>query len=488
MRAVTTDSSGAYEIAGLYPGEYRLVVAKFEASLTGPRDATVTVRAGQIAENLDLAMRRLSAVTGAVRDAFGEPVESVTVQLWQRRSGGGRALLLPVNGVLPRQTDDRGRYRLFGVPPGTYYVVVSDEPPEPRLREPARAVSGPSTRVYYPGTATIAESVPVHVDADRDVAGTDILFEARALARVQGIALDASGRPLQWPVILKDSERSGFPTPAQRTAVVDADGTFRFLNVPPGDYVVQGIVRSGAIGRAAEFDMEYVTVTEGETPPVVLRTSSGSTLRGRIVADGDLAGEPLDRFGLSAHAADFDYVHVGDEEAQASVAEDGTFEMVSLHGSLYMTGSAPDGWWLQSVHIGAADAAYQPFSFRSADAPLDNATAVFADTGASLTGRVRREGNVPASEYSVLVFSTDRNRWWARSGHVKLARPNSEGVFRVETLPPGDYLLAALDTFDINTEWLDPELLAQLVPSAQRMTLREREQATIELDLIRRPR
>jgi hypothetical protein len=266
---------------------------------------------------------------------------------------------------------------------------------------------------------------------------------------------------------------------------VAADGSFTFSNVPPGDYVVQATV--GTELRPAEFGMQYVTVTDGEVPPVVIRTMLGTKLIGRIQLEGDGEFISMNRFGLDTHVVDWDYVKTGSSSPPAIVQEDGTFEMSGLHGSKHIVGSAPEGWWLKSVDIGAVDASEQPFPFGAGGQGHDNVVATFADTGAEISGGVRA-GRQPAMEYSVLIFSTDRNRWWAPSGYVKLARPAPDGRFRVASLPPGDYLIAAVDRFDIDTEWLDADVLVTLAPVAGRITLRDRQKLTTELDLIRRAR
>jgi hypothetical protein len=54
-----------------------------------------------------------------------------------------------------------------------------------------------------------------------------------------------------------------------------------------------------------------------------------------------------------------------------------------------------------------------------------------------------------------------------------MTRPATDGAFRIRGVPPGDYLVAALTDLEPG-EWNDPALLDQLVPSAVRLTLRDR--------------
>ena len=57
--------------------------------------------------------------------------------------------------------------------------------------------------------------------------------------------------------------------------------------------------------------------------------------------------------------------------------------------------------------IGGVDTAAQPVPFGAADR-LDNVTAVFADSAATLSGLVLGDNRQPAAEYFVLLFPVAR--------------------------------------------------------------------------------
>jgi hypothetical protein len=96
---------------------------------------------------------------------------------------------------------------------------------------------------------------------------------------------------------------------------------------------------------------------------------------------------------------------------------------------------------------------------------------------------------MPISSYSVIVFSTDRTKWFANSRFLKFAKPSQDGGFEVVGLPPGEYWIAAVDSIQGNQsfgEWEKPEVLEALSTRAQRVTLAERERYMTILRLIRR--
>jgi protocatechuate 3,4-dioxygenase beta subunit len=479
-RRTVSDASGLYAFEGLPAGIFLLRAGKIGSSLfSESTDNTLTLRDGLVADPVNLVMAHPPVIGGIVTDEYGEPVEGITVQLWQPRSRGGRGVLMPSEILTARaRTDDRGHYRLFATP-GTFYVVAIDE------RLPHGSDNGSALRVYYPGSATLLGALPVRSEGGRDMAGVDIKLVAPATGRIEGRALDAAGRPLTAPVVLSERYWARVPTPPPRTAAVGPAGEFSFGTVPPGDYVLHAVVHARG-GGAAEFAVTDITLADGETRSGTVRTSPGTTMTGRIVLEGDRQNVELWRFGLSAQSDDGDFINPRPGMSPALVHEDGTFEWAGLLGPLRITGNAPDGWWLKSVNIGVLDAAIQPYSFGDSGS-LENVVAVFADTAGEINGRVV-DRNEPVLAYAVLVFPTDRDRWSAASGHVKIAKPDPSGRFRALAMPPGDYLAAAVDRFDLDTEWLDPEILAELAPSARRVTVRERQPVTMELDLIRRQR
>src|SRR6185503_1831836 len=60
--------------------------------------------------------------TGSVRDEDGEALPRAIVTVQRYQYVGGERQLRPAGAD---QTDDRGQYRVFGLPPGEYYVSAT---------------------------------------------------------------------------------------------------------------------------------------------------------------------------------------------------------------------------------------------------------------------------------------------------------------------------------------------------------------------------
>src|SRR4030095_424910 len=77
---------------------------------------------------------------------------------------------------------------------------------------------------------------------------------------------------------------------------------------------------------------------------------------------------------------------------------------------------------------------------------------------------------------SVLFFAADRQAWFPQSRFFARIMSGTDGRFRAEGWPPGEYLAIALDNVPgvrDGDEWQDPEYLEMLVARSHRITLSE---------------
>jgi hypothetical protein len=485
-----SDQEGRFVIDRLSAGSYALEASKigYVTMQYGQKRAAepglqLSVAEGEVIDHIEMVLSRGSAVTGTITDERGEPLEGVAVRALQIRHGNGRTSALNAPGARERRTDDRGRYRLFGLLPGSYLIAASVD----------ATISGSEGRgyapIFHPGSTHVGEAVPVVADIGRDIGAIDLVFRQVPAVRVSGVALDAAGKPLAGSMLLVVSQRSGAIAIEPRQAVAaSGDGSFTVPNVPPGDYVIQAF-KPGSREGNPEFGAQFVTVTEGDPKPVSIRTSLGSRLEGRIVIDGP--GKPL-TMGASVMPmpADFDFAPIiGHGTFSMSQSSDGTFSMGGLFGPTRFRLGGSEEWYLKSFFIGPVDVTDTPFDFGLAAQTIAGAEIVVSNAGAVIAGHVTDARSTPITSYSVVVFSTDRTKWFANSRVLKFARPSQDGDFEVVGLPPGEYWIAAVDSIQGNQsfgEWEKPEVLDALSTRAQRVTLAERQRYMTILRLIRR--
>src|SRR6266545_1834143 len=128
-RTVITDDQGRYQITELAAGNYTVTASKsgFVDAVFGQRrplqpGTQVQLADGQTVADIDLRLTRGGVITGRVADEDGEPLARALVTVQRYQYVRGERQLTPAGGD---QTDDRGQYRVFGLPPGDYYVSAS---------------------------------------------------------------------------------------------------------------------------------------------------------------------------------------------------------------------------------------------------------------------------------------------------------------------------------------------------------------------------
>src|SRR5262249_11529006 len=111
-----SDSAGSFYFRRVRGGTYA-VETQYERSFCWPRQqSAIPLAAGESIE-VSLAMTPGAVISGQVRDAFGQPMTNVNVDVLKVTYREGFPTLRAIAG---QATDDRGEYRVFWVPPGEY--------------------------------------------------------------------------------------------------------------------------------------------------------------------------------------------------------------------------------------------------------------------------------------------------------------------------------------------------------------------------------
>jgi carboxypeptidase family protein len=505
MPAVESDALGRYVFDRLPPGDYRVLAFKRGYITPGPeqaqnaterllttntsgRDRIVPVRRGQTVDSVDLILGRGASIAGTIVDEFGEPMQGVAVNALELRAMGGRtrALRASSQGTSGR-TDDRGRYRLFGLQPGTYVVqaVAGDV---------LSATIG-YVPLFYPGTPAIDSATPTKLDIDAAAAGIDLTLLTQPTRRVRGTLFDPAGKPIAVTMTLTASSQGGIQTEPERSSS-NVDGTFVFNNIAPGNYIVQAAAYGSAVPAAnvpmsQQFTEALVTVAGDEPAPLQLKLSRGATLMGRVVYEGIAESFPpyagLQLTALPA-ALDRDPLLTSGTTGFALLS-DNTFEYRGVFGRSVLS-VRPRGatWYVKSITHRGRDLADSAFDFGYTETFRD-IEIVISGAGAVVAGRATDDRAAPVRDYSVALFPADRSKWTARSRWLKVGRSSQDGAFRLTGVVPGDYWAVAVDRLDgseVAGDLQNPEVLDALASRAVRITLGEGQLQNLTLRLVRR--
>jgi hypothetical protein len=475
-----------------------------------------------------MTIARGGVITGVVRDAGGRPVPGLNVRvlkLGYNAVTGERTLGAPSTGSVGL-TDDRGEYRAYGLPPGGYLVVVVPRVPSGRgnidirqltaaeVRQALQAArAGASTApakpgqptlpqastpgagrlnyapIFHPGVTDIGAASMIALGVSEERAGVDVTIQLVPTATISGtIGLPSGALPPSLSVRLVPAgpqtemlAGAGF---RGLSAVPRPDGTYVFNGVAPGAYTVKAIVGVGG-GRGAVPMPNTPTqwaaadvMVNGQDLEVSLTLQPGVAVNGRVVFEGS---QPT---AAEVQALSFALVPPGaGGQVQASgggrVDAEGRFTFAGITPDTYRfvtTWNAPaarEKWSIKASTANGREAFEAPLRVN----PNETAdwTVTYTDKPTSLTGVFQDRGGRAATEYYMLVFSSDRKHWTPGSRRIRMTRPSTDGAFSVKGLPPGEYFLAALADLETG-EWNDPTLLEQLVSSSAKVTLRDGEE------------
>lgn len=287
-----TDQEGVYHITKVPAGSYLVtpVAPTFVIadSASNPQGQSVIINESENVDGINFDLVSGGVITGKVTDSEGHPLIEERVTLMPADENNQRRQPF-INGM---STDDRGVYRIFGVPPGRYKVSVGD----PRFNRISnrRQVSA---QTFYPDVTDAAKAGIVSVEEGSESTKIDITVgEAPQGYAVAGRVVDGdSGAPvanvfiqLTRIEIIDGSNTRGYPE--YLDARSDAQGQFRLTNVRAGKYDVSISPPEDSDVRA-EAPLRF-DVIDQDVSGLVIKTTKGATIAGTVVFEGSKNNPP----------------------------------------------------------------------------------------------------------------------------------------------------------------------------------------------------
>jgi hypothetical protein len=465
-----TDENGAYRFDGLAAGPWRISVSKggYVGWQFGQRrpfqlPPPISLAPGQTF-TADIPLTRGGAISGRIYGTSGEALAGLQVRVYRATMHLGARRLKAV-GVAD-MTDDAGAYRVYGLPPGDYYVAASL-----RVAPIDSIVETTYAPTYFPGTGDLAEAQRVKLELGAEAAATFPLLPVRN-TRISGIVVNSSGAPADAFLNLV-SERSELGVPSGGGGITRSDGTFTLADVSPGRYLLKASLRGDALDESGSIP---VTVDADDVPGLTVVTGRPATVRGTIVADAG-ASRPLPP-GLTVIAFS------SRETGSVLDSDEGpSFEVGSLTGPFRLAVEGlPEEWAVKEIRVDDGDAL---------DSPIELAPGQRADARVVLTTRLTEVTGVvassdPSSPASIVVFPENSEKWGYRSRYVRAVQADARGNFRIRRLPPGERYLAVATDYLEDGEHLDPEFLTSIRNAAVPFSLEEAGKATLALRVVER--
>lgn len=488
----STNNDGSFEVKNLAAGRYTVIVSKggFVAMQFGQRrpnepGTPIELGDGQTAERVNFALLRGGVIAGRIVDDLGEPVSgaSVAAMRFQFLAGSRRLMPAASEGAQDR-TDDQGGFRLYGLPPGEYYVSATSR--SGNIAVGSNNINNTEAEgyapTYYPGTMNIAEAQRIPVRAGQESPGGTFAMIVARMAKVSGRALNSRGEPVSNAmVMLAPAELSGLSFSFPMSNMLAADGAFAIPNVAPGRYNLQ-VRPLGMPGPTTEFGLMPLTVGADDISNLAVITSPGAVARGVIQTD-DGTPPPFraDAVQLFANTAEPMTMSIG---GQARINDDMTFEIPALFDRRLIRASvaAGTGWYLKGVYLNGDDVTDTGVTFEPGR-EVDGFEVVFTQKTTELSGLLTDNRGRPVVDASVVIFPANRDRWAFNSRFLRTVRPDTEGRYNARSLPPNDdYLIIAVKNLE-QGQGGDPEFLGRAADEAKRFTLAEGETKAVDVKL-----
>jgi hypothetical protein len=204
-------------------------------------------------------------------------------------------------------------------------------------------------------------------------------------------------------------------------------------------------------------------------------SSNGPGGPGDVYAALGLSTGAQPRFSVSLATT-----RIGSQSTAAAIKEDGTFRFPGLGTGTYLLniGGVPEGSYLKSARFGEQDLASGPVDLTSGGG--GTIAVVLSSRGAEIAGIAGASGAIVTA--------------WPRipdqgivNGGVKQVYADQDGAFRITSLAPGEYYVAAWDELEPGL-WQGAEFLTRFNGDASSIKLKEGAHATLDPKMISRER
>jgi protocatechuate 3,4-dioxygenase beta subunit len=529
-RSVLTDAQGHFSFPRLPAGQFNLSASRsqFLGATYGQRRPNGQGTAIQLADGQQmrttLRMMRGGVVTGTVTGSEGDPQPFAQVRAWRYVMTNGFRRLQQTGGS---STDDRGIYRLYGLQPGDYLVsatptnadlmnermmadsnaieqaIVSGkvkpgtapgQPPFVEVHVTARPMmpnEGPAgfLQTYYGGTLVPSQATMITVVGNDERPGVDIQVLQVPAAMVHGSVITQLPQGVAVQVaLLSEDPVTGGNTMSTR---INADGRFTFRGVAPGRYTV--LAQTVAAPRPP---MQFAPGMPPPTPapPPVLADTERLWGKTEISVDGpspqsvSLALQPgksisgivqfemerppdltRARTMVTLGVAPAPQTMSVGPAPTAAIGPDGRFTLNGIMPGRYILRAS--GGLMKSSIVNGQDTLDFPLEF-TGERDLGGAVITVTDRASELSGVITDGAGKPAVDFTIVVAPSDPRFWVPGGRRILITRPDTGGRYTFRSLPPGDYMVAAVTDMEQGGQF-DPEFLKAIAGASVRVIVHE---------------
>jgi hypothetical protein len=498
-----TDEKGHFEIRDLAPETYYIQATRAgmvlqESNWEPGRRVTLEAGKNQI---VNLTMLPSAVITGQVMNEENEPIPSVSVTAM--RYGYtilGRHLHTAASG----NTDDKGQFRIFGLPPGSYLVVATPgggfgtgmivATNSSSSAASQKTNSAIYTTTFYPNETAAERATPVLLKPGDEMQVNFNLTRVPTHS-ISGTVTDLSAaKPAdednpERVYSIVTVMREGTPMPAGM-AIIGKDSSFKVPSLPAGRYKLVAVQTGNEHGNIGTAE---VVIDSSDVKGVVIATdSSRRTVTGVVRTEGDAKLDFRKLNVVFSPVADPNKLDMaegnffGSPGRYAHVKQDGTFKVEILPSpkpyDVILTGGAGgmEDWFTSKILVGGKDVMQTGFKPDESQAPVE---IVISNKGSLIEGTVLDREQKPFPGAEVFAFPTDPK---LRRGinMLQAGTADQQGRFKLRGVRPGEYIIFALENSQAQPFTTEPFLKANS-GKIQTVKLEGGEKQQLQLQVIR---
>jgi hypothetical protein len=398
------DSEGRFKVGGLAEGTWKLWISAEHCATSDAQ--SVSLPQASDAPELVITLLPACTVSGRVVSAHGEPVGGASVTT----DSGGPAWQKALSGAPAEpQTDSDadGSFRLDGLKPGHIALVAS--------------------------AADHARSLPQPLEVAVGVETKDVVLTLRDGGSISGEVYDEQGKPLAG-MFVQVTELAAYDVHFDNS---NGEGRFKLEHLQPGNYQVVAFP-SKALGKAgsdqgaafmSSMKMTTAEVREGEDTHVVLGAPPADPVQ--VVGHVTHAGQPYTGAMVS-------FIHEGkDVISKMKMAQ------VDAQGAFEVRLNEPGRYSLQVQRMGGGPGQQNMVEFQK-EIPKEKRYELTIEMPLGrISGKVLDPEGNPAKAERVTLHPRSAlvgGSMWG--GMYVEAQTDGDGLYDIQTLRPGDYVLS----------------------------------------------
>jgi hypothetical protein len=484
------DGRGHFLFSNVEPGIYRLMADRagfFSDDRKREYQPIFEVAAGEHVKDIPVRLIPSALVSGKVRDEYSDPVQDAEVRVLAAQTRLGQQYLRVAGKAL---TDDRGEYRIAGLHPGKYYLVVEDKSKPlatltsiiENVNALAKMADGkgrplkvdmpgvpdpPYTYapLFYPDTTDFRQAQSLKLNPGDEMAADFLLISApvvsirgKVVNGITGQTVNSATVAAFWTNYI---EGGGIP------ALIALGGSFEVRGIAPGTYTLRATFTEN---QRVFYGEETLEVGDSGAQYVQITAMPDFVATGHVKLAG-LTEKP--------RKASIEFVGEGlmPRVRTSTVPPDLVFEAQLRPDRRYraMVRNLPQDYYLKSVTISQHELAPDNVVVNGMRGDLEF---ILSTAGGHIEGVLTNSRNEPTRGSILLIPDVPE------PGPPDLFRrtsADSKGNFMFRGVVPGSYRMLAVENFSLEDEINDPDFLRTIANRGESLIVEENGKYSVTL-------